>query len=262
MTDVRTNIDRRRNLDGGFGPGVNTPSEPEPTALIALAFDDDLARRWLVSSQQADGSVGVRVGGAFRDVTALGTLAMPVGPARERALDHVESVAGRNVPDPAMTASGWPWTDGAHGWTEPTAWGYLALRLLRSTATSRMADAVVMFGERECVGGGWNYGSRTTVGVDLHPYVQTTALALLALGSTAPELTTRGVHRLREMWRSEASGDLSLAVASCALRAFKAPDAVYAERANRERAEMGTDDNVTLAWQTFALGATGPWSVP
>jgi hypothetical protein len=261
MNDVLTDIDRRRNLDGGFGPSVDSPSEPEPTALIALAFDDDAARRWLLSDQQADGSVGVRVGGAFRDVTALGALAIPTGPARERALDHVEIVAGRNVPDPAMTASGWPWTDGAHGWTEPTAWGCLALRLLRPTATSRVTDAVAMFAERECVGGGWNYGSRTTVGIDLHPYVQTTALALLALGGTAPELTTRGVDRLRETWRSEASGDLSLAVASCALRAFRAPDAVEAERRNRERAVMGTEDNVIFAWQAFALGAMGPWVV-
>ena len=261
MNDVVATFDRRRNPDGGFGPRADTPSEPEPTALIALAFDDGLARRWLISDQQADGSIGLRAGGVFRDVTALGALALPAGPARERALDHVEAVAGRNVPDPAMTAEGWSWTDGAHGWTEPTAWGYLSLRLLRPTATARIADAAAMFAERECVGGGWNYGSRTTVGTDLHPYVQTTGLALLALGATAPELTDRGVDRLRDLWRSEASGDLSLAVASCALRAFQAPDAVDAERANRERAGMGTDDNVIFAWQAFAQGAAGPWSV-
>lgn len=253
-------IDRRRNLDGGFGPRIDMPSEPEPTALVALAFDDEPARRWLISDQRSDGSIGIRAGGAFRDVTALGALALPSGPSRERALDHVLTVAGRNVPDPAMTAAGWPWTVDAHGWTEPTAWGCLAMRLLRPSETARVADALAMFAERECVGGGWNYGSRTTLGVDLHPYVQTTALALLALGGSAPELTTRGVRRLEETWRSEASGDLSLATASCALRTFQSADAIEAERANHARADIGTEDNVILAWQAFALGAIGPWS--
>ena len=122
---------------------------------------------------------------ALRSVTRAGARSHPDGCRTKRA-------------GPAMTAAGWPWTVDAHGWTEPTAWGYLALRLLRPSESARVADALSMFAERECVGGGWNYGSRTTLGVNLHPYVQTTALALLALGGSAPELTTRGVVGLRK----------------------------------------------------------------
>jgi hypothetical protein len=261
MGDVVTNLDRRRHNDGGFGPLVGMASEPEPTALMALAFNDGPARQWLAAAQGDDGSIGVRVGAAFRDVTALAGLALPAGPGREHALDHVEMEVGRNGPDPAVTAFGWPWTDGTHGWTEPTAWGYLALRRFRPSATARITDALAVFTERECVGGGWNYGSRITLGVDQRPYVQTTGIALLALGESSSDLTTRGLHRLRRDWRSEASGDLSLAVASTAFRTFGAPDAADAERETRVRAAIGTNDNVIFAWQAFALGASGPWVV-
>jgi hypothetical protein len=250
----------RRNSDGGFGPVDGAPSEAEATAFVALAFDDPGARDWLEASQAADGSLGLMVGSVIRDVSALGALALGPGPARELAVDRVAAVAGRNGPDPEVTHFGWPWTDGAHGWSEPTAWGLLALRTLRPTATDRIADALSMFRERECVGGGWNYGSRETLGVDLRPYVQTTAVALLALGDAEPDLTQRGVSLLEQRWRSEIEGPLSVATASCALRAFGSPEAQRARDAAMAVDPAGLD-TVTSAWLAFALDGTGPWSV-
>ena len=184
----------RRNDDGGYGPVDGAPSEPEATALVALAYDDGLARQWLLADQAADGSLALRAGSVTRDETALGALALDPGPSRERALDHVVAYQGHNGDDPYVHAFGWPWTEGAHGWTEPTAWGLLALRTLRPSATDRIADALAFFQERECAGGGWNYGSSVTLGVDLPPYVQTTAIALLGLGDRAPALAERGTR--------------------------------------------------------------------
>lgn len=225
--------------------------------MIALAFDDDRARGWIARAQRPDGAVEFGVGSVTRDVTALGALALPPGVARERALDHLVSVSGANGSDLTLTTDGWPWTDGAHGWTEPTAWGLIALRL-RPSASDRLADALAFFNERECAGGGWNYGAPETLGVPIGPYVQTTALALLALGSDEPQLSARGMRALEKMWRSESDGLLSLATTTCALRfghseqAATAADALDRHRGNAE-------DTVTAAWVAFATGASGPW---
>ena len=247
-----------RNDDGGFGPVANAPSEPESTAMMALAFDDDRARAWLKDAQLADGSIGLQAGSVVRDLTALGALALGVGDAREAALDHLVTVAGANGADTTIETAGWPWTVGTHGWTEPTAWGLMALRL-RSTAEQRFADALSFFGERECVGGGWNYGAPDTLGVQIGPFVQTTAVALLALGHDAPELSARGLRVLERSWRSEADGVLTLATSICALRQARSEQAQDAAAFLTSHAGRAAYDTVTTAWIAFAHGASAPW---
>jgi len=258
--NVSPGIEERRNEDGGFGPVLGAPSEPEATALMALAFDDAPARGWLSRAQLPDGSVGVRAGAVFRDVTALATLALPAGDARERGLDRLVATRGLNGPDPEVLAEGWPWTDDAHGWVEPTAWGLLALRRGRPAARERIDDALGMLRERECVAGGWNYGSRTTLGVDLVPFVQTTALALLAIGDEEPSLGSRARTLLEDLWRAESAGILSLATAVCALDVAGSPQAAIAREALTRAFAAGTQDNVTAAWATFAFQRRGPWT--
>ncbi|HEV2951605.1 MAG TPA: hypothetical protein VGZ51_05845, partial [Actinomycetota bacterium] len=64
---------RLGNADGGFGPNVRQPSEPEPTALAALALDDARAREWLVEHQREDGSFSIDAGPYVNDsATGLG----------------------------------------------------------------------------------------------------------------------------------------------------------------------------------------------
>jgi hypothetical protein len=252
-------LDARRNDDGGFGPVVGAASEPEPTALMALAADDDRAREWLVEHQLDDGSLGLRAGSVFREATAVAAIAMPDGPSRQRAVDRVVAVLGNNGPDPAITARGWPWTDEAHGWVEPTAWGLLALRLLRPTETDRVDDAVALLRERESVDGGWNYGARTILGVDVAPFVQTTGMGLLGLGTLAPDLERRAVAVLERRWSSEADGHLSLATAVCALDVAGSSQARAAGKALDASDVGGAPDNVVAAWATMAAERTGPW---
>jgi hypothetical protein len=256
---VALTLEDRRNEDGGFGPVLGAASEPEATSLMALAFDDEAGRRWLSTAQLSDGSIGLRAGAVFRDVTALAALALPAGDPRERALDRVVTTVGLNGPDPTILAAGWPWTDDAHGWVEPTAWGLLALRRERPTARDRIDDALAMLRERECVEGGWNYGSRTTLGVDLVPFVQTTALALLAIGDEEPPLVARGLASLERRWRSESAGILSLATAVCALDVARSDQASSARRALLRANPLGIEDNVVAAWTTMALERRGPW---
>ena len=196
-----------QNADGGFGPRVGLPSEPEPTALATIALDDGDGRTWLAEHQADDGSVPFDAGRRRERLgTAFAAIALGAGAARERALDHVEASQApgpstASVPhDPSV--HGWAWTEGTFGWVEPTARAILALRLYRPEAPA-IADGVGMLRDRESVGGGWNYGNRTVFDEALPPYAQTTAAALIGLQTLDLELEDRGVVALRRLWPTE-----------------------------------------------------------
>jgi hypothetical protein len=251
-----------RSGDGGFGPRAGLPSEPGPTALAAIALDDDDARSWLEARQAEDGRVGMHLGAVENDsVTPIAALALD-GSARERALDAVISMRAARFPStPAIPFDddlrGWSWTMGAFGWVEPTAYGVLALRVLRPEAAGSLDDGMGMLLDRECVGGGWNYGNRVVLGDDLPPYAQTTAIAMLALQRIEDDgLLERGLTRLRQLWRAETDGGLSLGLATAALRANGDPDqpmarAALAENFSRTRF-LG--DVIAIGWAAIATG--------
>jgi len=248
--------------DGGFGPRPGLAAEPEPTALAAIALGDDDARRWLAEHQRPDGGFALVAGEIMSDAaTALGALALAPGEARERALDHVVTHQAQRLPaNPASphnpSLRGWGWTPDTFGWVEPTAHAVLALQVLRPTAGGPLADGLAVLADRECVGGGWNYGNRVVLGVDLPPYAQTTAVALVALQGAEPELFARGLTALDRLWRAERRGGLSLAMALAAFRLADEPVAGEVEReldAEFERTAL-LDDTVALAWATIATG--------
>jgi hypothetical protein len=260
--DSSSLLEELRNSDGGFGVRAGQPSEAEPTALAALALDDDDARAWLARAQAADGSLGVMVGPYRNDAaTGLAAIALAPGAERDRALDHVERTraarveASEAVPmDP--DAIGWAWATGTASWTEPTARALLALRLLRPSS-SAIAEGIDLLRDREAVGGGWNYGNRTVLDEDLPPYVQTTAIALIALRGAVGELEARGLDTLRRLWRTESAGGLSVATTLAAFRlagdVTEGDEAATALEALIRRTGL-LGDGVALAWSAIATG--------
>lgn len=256
-------LERARNADGGFGPVPGADSEPEATAMVVLATGDDRARMWIEAAQRPDGSMGDRVGDVFRDLSSLAALALPAGAAREHSLDHVEVArAAQAPPDPIApydtTLRGWSWTTGTFGWVEPTAWAVLALRALRPDAAV-IQDGLAVLSDRECEGGGWNYGKANVFGVALPPFGQTTAMALLALHDAAPGLEQRGMAALRRLAEEERDGTLTLALATTALRVYGDAESERTASWLREAlARPDPLDTVTLAWAALALGPD-PW---
>ena len=258
---------RSRNADGGFGPRAGARSEPEPTAIAALALDDDDdARAWLLDHQAVDGSWSLDVGPFVNDsATALGALALGPGPERERAVDHVESTRARRVDSTDAipidaSAIGWAWATGTSSWVEPTARALWTLRLLRPSSPS-IGDAVALLRDRECRSGGWNYGNRIVLGEELPPFAETTAVALIGLRDLDDELEARGLDALRRLSRIESSGGLSLATALAAFRIHGSN-----EDAQRTRGAL-TDlvnrtgllgDTVALGWASLASGSRLP----
>ncbi len=132
----------------------------------------------------------------------------------------------------------------------------MALRLLRPGAGA-IDDGVALLRDREAVGGGWNYGNRTVLDEDLPPYVQTTAIALIALRGADAAIESRGLDVLAGLWRDESSGGLSVATTLAAFRLHgRGPEAAEAaEVLELLVSETGlVGDAVALAWAAIATG--------
>ncbi len=246
----------------GFGPRAGLDPEPEPTALASLALDDAASRGWMEENQREDGAFALVAGLVVNDIaTGLCALALYDGPARQRALDHLIATPARTIAasadvphDPSV--HGWAWTIGTYGWVEPTSHALLALQTLRPEgASAQIADGRGLLADRECEGGGWNYGNPIVLGVSLEPYAQTTAIALVALQDAEPELSLRGLAALRRLWPNERGG-ISLALSLAAFRLAGQPDAPDVEVALAEEFQRNgfLGDLVALAWAAIATG--------
>lgn len=211
-------LKRWQNSDGGWSY-VRGGSWTEPTAYAVLALlsagEYAAAERglvWLRAAQRADGGFppqpGVDRSGWSTAAAAL------VPPERLGARAHARAIEwllgscgqestlsyrmrqwllGNSVAESAY--AGWGWTPDAAAWVGPTALAILALekeRLRRPSAAilGRVASGRRFLLNRMCIGGGWNYGNVRVLGEDLHPYPETTGMALAALrGEKSANLT-------------------------------------------------------------------------
>lgn len=247
-----------RAPDGGFGWAREADAEAEPTALAAIALDDEAARGWLIANQGDDGGFSLPTGFVEASaVTPLAALALDDGEARRRALDHVESTRARRVEDSRAVegAEGWGWTPDTYSWVEPTARSMLALRLLRPESTDAIDEARSVLAGREVEGGGWNYGNADVLGTDLKPYVQTSAAAVMALQGEGSGLLDRGREFLAVRVMEERGG-LSLAMALVAFRLTGGGEPAGLVMALGEQYERtGFLGNLgSLAWAVLATG--------
>jgi hypothetical protein len=237
---------RTQNDDGGWGYFPGKRSWLEPTAYAMLALDGrgdraalDRAWRLVEGWQLPDGSwrPGADVAGPGTWVTALG---VHLSCARGQFDEHFSSGVrwllgtqgregnwlGRLValiqpggPDNDVTHHGWPWLRGTSSWVEPTAQAIVALRLAATHYPSlddRVRDAEELILTRKCRDGGWNYGSRRALGIDLSSYPETTGVALVGLQARASELGEE-IHHARALFEQSRSR-LARAWLSIALR--------------------------------------------
>jgi Prenyltransferase and squalene oxidase repeat len=81
---------------------------------------------------------------------------------------------------------GWPWSRDCYHWVEPTSYNLYAFKIPQPSQYKDGSPKLVNRAskyllENTCSIGGWNHGSHLTLGVNLPPYIVTTAEALLAL---------------------------------------------------------------------------------
>lgn len=236
-----------RNPDGGWGSTVGRPSATEQTALACMAMRTagrapaaEGAAAWLARAQRTDGAwpilesvdgpawstslaVLALLGEANGDAAVQGGVGWLLAekgigvPLRVRISEFFRDTKTTAL-DP--TLRGWPWATGTFSWVEPTAYAILAL--LRafpqgppSHAKDRIDEGRRMILDRTCPGGGWNYGNKKVLGVDMEPYPDSTAAALLALSALhedAPEVeqSFTALDRMLEITHSGVTLSLSI----------------------------------------------------
>lgn len=171
--------------------------------------------------------------------------------------------------DPAKY--GWNWVPGTTSWVIPTAFSVIALRQISSHRLKRTADVserigmgISMLLDRMCPGGGWNAGNGMAFGVAYTPYIDATAIALLALGGYEKEPGVRAsliwlVNRV-----SGCPSPYSLAWGILALAAYRNISSEANETLGRTAKELATRiedetrptyDVCTLATCALALEA-------
>lgn len=203
--------------EGGFAGRAQGAFCPGATAWAILALKawglKDSALKpscdRLQKEQQPDGRVCLPGHPGVFWPTPLAVLAWQSSAAHRdaqgRAVQFLLHTTGRHWPrqpgqpaghDPALR--GWPWTEGTHSWTEPTALAIMSLRVAGHSGHARVKEAEKMLLDRQLPKGGWNYGNTTVFGQELRPMPESTGLALSALaGGVSRELVERSLHYLK-----------------------------------------------------------------
>jgi hypothetical protein len=201
----------RQSIRGGWGFNARQDAlEPTCLAILTLRHQSgahvEKALNRIARLQHEDGSWPA-FDGAGREgawTTALALLALlsvgRKGGSLQRAIGWLLSQRGREADwfwrwkfrtvdtnvrfDPAKY--GWNWIPGTISWVIPTSFSLIALRRARDLCGTAKLDQRLELGaemllDRMCPGGGWNAGNGMAFGIPYVPYIDTTAIALLAL---------------------------------------------------------------------------------
>jgi hypothetical protein len=285
---------------GGWPAAPSFPSTTESTALglLAVSYVTEessrvaarYARAWLKVRQRPDGSWPHSDQVPHGDwATSLAILALSRFPQEKASVDAgarwLLGQEGRGygwltklmfllLPerkavqlDPDLI--GWPWYPDTFSWIEPTSYSLIALKSRRADlrgrrARARIDEAERMILDRECLGGGWNYGNSRVLDEELWPYPDTTALALIALQDLRDsESVERSLTALEEMVKDRASVlGLSLAILALQLHGRDVSPA-RSLLAGRVEDEWLPTDTRSLAFAALALDDDAiPLAVP
>ena len=247
---LRVRLDALRkaqNPDGGWGyfPGKQSWLEPTAYAALALTGTPPADRAWALLSGWQAGDGGWRPSADVRMSTWGTALCVTLASARgdfgepyQRGVTWLLASAGveTNAVNRLMSRVGlidlerdlnfkaWPWNPGATSWVEPTAHALIALKKAALRPGGKHVSDIeerIRMGEAQllnvrCSDGGWNYGSRAALGVNLSSYPETTALALLGLQGRAG--IGASVDLAARLFSDSGSSSLAHAWLSVALR--------------------------------------------
>ncbi len=252
----------------------------EPTALAAMALAShgrfDAAApllATLLAQQQADGSLGVGPGEPFpRWPTSQAIVAWTTATAEPqryadavgKALDCMQAIRGLALEQTEemghnMSLVGWPWVEGTHSWSEPTAWQVLALEANGRADDQRAREGVRLLIDRLLPGGGSNYGNTVVLGQALRPHLHPTGCVLMALAGksdSAGKVRRSGEYLLEHLGPTTPSASLSYSILGLAAQGVFPPDAaVWLEAAHARTVARGA---APLQLALLALAAAGP----
>jgi hypothetical protein len=283
LEDVQLEIARRSLSGGGWANGAAPIASIETTcyALLALGKHERTRRSLdlLLGLQNPDGSwpafEGDDVKGCW--VTSLVLIALrhmeSSSVPMEKGARWLLNQKGREAhwlwkwkfrtvdrhvqfnPD----KYGWPWFPDTLSWVIPTALSLVALRqTLPCCRTKKTEDRIragtEMLYDRACPGGGWNAGNGIVFGSPLHAYIDTTAVALLALTEGSQAATLLALDWLRRA-SVECRSVYSLSWAILALLAHgdKAAGELFTRLVSRLSSDRSAFDVETLSIAAIAI---------
>jgi hypothetical protein len=200
---------KAQNPDGGWGVERGRRSNTEATSFSILGLGGlgeesvaesiDRGMDWLIKRQNGNGSwpltsqlqetLSLAASETHRERAVRGAKWLLRQEGRD--LGWVASLIYRLAPEKLSVQlnpdlKGWSWTSGTFSWVEPTSYALIAIKKLKphlqgTDAEERIHQGELMIYDRICEGGGWNHGNAKVLGVNLWPYPDMTALALIAL---------------------------------------------------------------------------------
>jgi hypothetical protein len=239
-----------QNPDGGWAyfPGKRSWLEPTAYALLALHEEADSAAwqkgwRLLRSWQREDGAW--QANGHIPEAHWSTALAVTLhcvhrvyddsfrkgvawllasSGAESRLFVRLLSLVGMPTTGHDPSFRGWPWRPQATAWIEPTAHTLVALKRAAPQVRDGELSRRIVLGEgmilrRRCSDGGWNYGSKAALGIDLPSYPETTALALLGLQENRDADLAPALRHAHQLWQ-ESRSRWSRAWLAISLQAF------------------------------------------
>ncbi|HOY67154.1 MAG TPA: terpene cyclase/mutase family protein [Candidatus Ozemobacteraceae bacterium] len=264
-----------RRPEGGFPYFENGPASVEPTihaVLAGLSGTVDptelvASLDWLATVVKSDGSVtgspAAPVEGAW--LTAPYALVMTKAGRTAQAaaalafLERFASITVQNTNQSELDGSlvGWPWTDGAFSWVEPTAWGVLAFEAAGKRDAPRAVEGRSLLLDRQIPSGGWNYGSKKSFGKELIPFPDTTAYALMALAGHVPAETLQNSIGFLERDAEAQESPYSLALSLLALDLCESGAISHIRSRLAERFDLMTGERLNAVHLGLALQALG-----
>jgi hypothetical protein len=250
-----------RQIAGGFSEQPGGICRPDSTAwaILALAHNRfnprlvDSGRDSLTASQLSSGCVSYPQAFNVFWPTSLAILAWHGSPrhqeAQKRALNFLLETSGthwKREPNSPLAhdtwLKGWGWTGGTHSFVEPTSLAILALDIAGCQEHPRFREGLDLLINRQLPHGGWNYGNTLVYGNELYPFIDTTGVALAALGGHVDkEDVARSLLYLRSQVQS-CRTPLSLAWALFGLRAwgeFPSEGPAWIEQAFKQQKKFG-----------------------
>jgi squalene cyclase len=246
-----------QNDDGGWGYLPGQSSTVESTSVAVLALQDkegvneiyDRGFDWLIDAQNKDGGWGISTADSqsgWQSTWALIALANGESDPGiiQLAVDWILSFEAFKFTDTLtqeqykdlfsidQNLSGWPWRPGEASWVEPTALSLIALASASQSKfnNEKIDEAVHYLNDRRCNVGGWNIGSPSMFSKDVPPRTHTTALALLGLNLTAPEvIQPKDITTLKDIIGKE-DRPLAIAFGIIALESLSQDTGQQAER--------------------------------
>ena len=227
---------RHQNPDGGWGyfPGKRSWLEPTAYALLSLQNENESPAwqkgwRLLRSWQREDGAW--QPNGHVPEAHWATALAITLHCANKvhdaafrKGVDWLLATSGAEtrlfarlfaMVDKSPTGHdlkfrGWPWRPEATAWIEPTAHTLVALKKAATQITGSELNRRIVLGEgmilrRRCSDGGWNYGAKAALGIELPSYPETTALALLGLQGSREADLTAALRQAHHLWQDSRS---------------------------------------------------------